>query len=81
MITNLERKKIRKSLGANYSSDVLQILCQRGVVNQLGNAHNSEYIIKVFNGKRNNEDVESAIYELVKREKAAKRKRKEILKQ
>ncbi|MEN8185531.1 MAG: hypothetical protein ABFR05_00220 [Bacteroidota bacterium] len=79
MISKSERNKIKKVIGREYSKEVLQILNERGVVNKQNKSHNSVYITKVLNGQNNNEDVEDAIYELVRRKKLAIAKRKSIL--
>lgn len=79
MISKSERNKIKKVIGREYSKEVLQILIERGVVNKQNKSHNSVYITKVLNGQNNNDDIEDAIYELVRRKKLAIAKRKSIL--
>ena len=64
MITELEQKKLRTLFRGHYTEDVLKILNTRHVLNRNGEPHNSQYIRTVFQGIRNNTDVEAAIFQL-----------------
>ena len=56
-----------------------EILNEQNLTNRLGNPYSVNHIRFVFCGTRENADIENAIYELVNRKKAAKKKREEIL--
>ncbi len=82
MITELEQKKLRILFRGHYTEDVLKILNKRHVLNRNGEPHNSQYIRTVFQGIRNNPDVEAAIFQLAtlrKQDLALKESRKNNL--
>lgn len=80
MISKTQKKKLKNILGRDYSKDVLKILDENGAVNRLGNPYNTGYIIWVFNGERNNHDVEEAIFKLYENKIIDLNQRKAILK-
>ena len=61
MITELERKQLKTLFQSHYTDDVLKILSERKVSNRNGKPHNAKYIRMVFQGVRQNSDIESAI--------------------
>ena len=69
MIQKTEQKQLKTILGAHYAEDVFDILKEAGITNKNGVSHNPEYIRKVFQGQRENMDVERAIYTLGQRKK------------
>lgn len=69
MITELEQKKLRTLFRGHYTEDVLIILNNKHILNRNKEPHNSQYVRMVFQGIRNNTDIEAAIWQL-----AAKRK-------
>lgn len=64
MITELERKQLKELFQGHYAEDVLEILSRRKVLNRNGEPHNVQYIRMVFQGIRNNPDIEAAIWQL-----------------
>ena len=70
MITAQFRKQFKEKLGEkfNYSPPVKLILQEIGSMNRDGNHFSSQSIRNVFNGDRNNEAIEIAIMECLKRE-------------
>jgi len=69
MITALEQKKLRALFRGHYTEDVLKILNQTHVLNRNGAPHNAQYVRMVFQGVRNNTDIEVAIYQLATKRK------------
>lgn len=76
MITELEQKELKILFQGHYTEDVLKILSVLKVLNRNGKPHNAKYIRMVFQGIRQNVDIESAIWHL-----AAIRKKKLALHQ
>ncbi|MFD2568728.1 hypothetical protein [Pseudotenacibaculum haliotis] len=66
MITETERKKLRLLFQGYYAEDVLDILEEKKITNRNGKPHNLQYIRLVFQGVRNNSDIEVAIWQLAK---------------
>lgn len=64
MITESEQKKLRALFQGHYADDVLRILNDRHILNRNGEPHNTQYIRMVFQGVRNNTDIEAAIWQL-----------------
>jgi hypothetical protein len=64
MITELEQKKLRTLFRGHYADDVLKILNNQHILNRNGEPHNTQYVRMVFQGIRNNTDIESAIWQL-----------------
>ena len=58
MITEIERKELRQLFQGYYADDVLQILKEKEITNRNGNSHSIPYIRMVFQGVRNNADIE-----------------------
>jgi len=70
MITENEQIEFKKIIGAHYVDDVSEILMNKGIRNRNnGMPYSNSYIYKVFNGIRNNEDVEAAIVQLAAQKK------------
>ncbi len=64
MITALEQKKLQTLFRGHYTEDVLKILNSKHVLNRNGAPHNAQYVRMVFQGVRNNIDIEAAIFQL-----------------
>ena len=62
MISKTEKKRLKKILGSHYTTLVQEELQNKGVVNQNNNPHSANQIIGVFNGIREHEQIEEAIY-------------------
>lgn len=72
MITKNEQIQLKEIIGAHYSDDVLDILNNKAIRNKNGHPHSAEYVRIVFQGVRENEDVEAAIWQLAELKKAEK---------
>lgn len=64
MITEKQRKELKKVLGYHYTNDVLKILKKRGITNKKGTAYGRSMIRNVYNGLNENKEIENAIMEL-----------------
>ena len=64
MITGSEQKQLKALFQGRYTEGVLKILSNKNICNRNGEPHNAKYIRMVFQGIRNNADIESAIWEL-----------------
>ncbi|WP_298510617.1 hypothetical protein [uncultured Kordia sp.] len=64
MITEKQRKELKKALGYHYTDDVLKILKKRGVTNKKGAPYGRSMIRNVYNGLNGNKEIENAIMEL-----------------
>ena len=64
MITEIERKELRELFQGYYTDDILEILKEKKVTNRNGKSHSIPYIRMVFQGVRNNADIEAAIWQL-----------------
>ncbi len=64
MITEQEYQSLKQVLGGRYTRDVLAILSRKNITNQNGEPHNPKYIRMVFQGIRENLDIEQALLEL-----------------
>ena len=84
MITEIERKELRQLFQGYYADDVLAILKEKKITNRNGNLHSLPYIRMVFQGVRNNADIEAAIWELASERtqeiEAQKLRKQQILK-
>ncbi len=84
MITKNEQIHLKKILGSHYTASVLKNLMAKKICNKNGLPHNAKYIRMVFQGLRNNEEIETAIWELALYKKNAlndlNRKKEIILK-
>lgn len=69
MVTKTEQKQLKIIFGAYYTEDVFNILHEAGITNRNGELHTQEYIRKVFQGLRENKDIEKAIWMLALRKK------------
>ena len=69
MITEIERKELRQLFQGYYADDVLAILKEKKITNRNGKSHNLQYIRMVFQGVRNNPDIEAAIWQLASERK------------
>ena len=69
MITEIERKELRQLFQGYYADDVLEILKENKVTNRNGRSHSIPYIRMVFQGVRNNADIEAAIWQLASERK------------
>jgi hypothetical protein len=82
MISEVEQKELKQLIGHQYSVEVQELLESKSIRNRNGHPHSLEYIRMVFQGHRQNQDVEAAIWELAKQKKqyaAAILKQKEKL--
>ncbi|MBL4605549.1 MAG: hypothetical protein JKY02_07800 [Flavobacteriaceae bacterium] len=80
MITEIERKELRKLFQGYYAENVLEILQEKKLKNRNGKPYNIQYIRIVFQGVRKNLDIEDAIWQLAN-EKREEIERKEFQKQ
>lgn len=69
MIAKHEQKLLKRYLGPQYSKNVLKILSKKRVKNKRGQPHTASYVRMVFQGFRNNADIENAIWELANKNK------------
>jgi hypothetical protein len=76
MITEIERKELRQLFQGFYADDVLEILKEKKVTNRNGKSHSLPYIRMVFQGVRNNLDIEAAIWQLASERKKEIEQRK-----
>ena len=82
MITEIERKELRELFKGYYADDVLEILKEKKMTNRSGKSHCILYIRMVFQGVRNNQDIEDAIWQLAserKQEIEAKKLQKQLI--
>lgn len=80
MISKHEQKQLKRFLGAQYSKRVLDILSHKGIKNKQGKPHTAAYIRMVFQGLRNNAEIENAIWELANQNKDVLFKRRHLKK-
>ena len=76
MITEIERKELRQLFQGYYADDVLEILKEKKITNRNGDPHSLPYIRMVFQGVRNNLDIETAIWQLASERKREIEQRK-----
>ena len=69
MITELEQKKLKALFRSHYTEEVLKILSERKICNRNGKPHNAKYIRMVFQGVRQNPNIESAIWQVATNKK------------
>ena len=69
MITELEQKKLKALFRSNYTEEVLKILSERKICNRNGKPHNAKYIRMVFQGVRQNPNIEAAIWQVATNKK------------
>jgi hypothetical protein len=84
MIAKKEREAFKKIFGNHYTDDVKAVLIKNEVKDTSNKTHSSTMIRQVFNGLRNHEEIELAIYKAAENKiiskKAIARKRNKILK-
>lgn len=84
MISSKEKNALKKILGEHYTSNVIELLEKKGIKDAFSKTHSSEMIRQVFNGYRENIEIEEAILEAAsiekKRQKELARKKKQLLK-
>ncbi len=64
MITKNEQKRLKPIIGSHYTAAILKILMAKRIHNKNGRPHNATYIRMVFQGFRNNKEIENAIWKL-----------------
>ncbi|PQJ80596.1 hypothetical protein [Polaribacter porphyrae] len=64
MITELEKKELKSIFQGHYTEDVLKVLNNKSILNRNGEPHNAQYIRMVFQGVRQNSDIEAAIWQV-----------------
>lgn len=64
MITKNEQKRLKPIIGSHYTAAVLKILSAKRIRNKNGLPHNATYVRMVFQGFRNNKEIENAIWKL-----------------
>lgn len=82
MITSSQRKKLKKLLSTDYVSEVLEVLKKKGVTSKNNTEYSESTIRMIFNGHRENVDIEDAIlevYDTRKKEQQEREKRKSDL--
>ncbi|MFV9552052.1 hypothetical protein [Algibacter sp. PT7-4] len=84
MISKEENSRLKEVLGNHYTSLVLAELKKRGVVNKNNKPHTANQVRVVFNGGREHEKIEEAIYSaaetVIATKLLKKAKREKILK-
>lgn len=80
MITEIERKELRKLFQGYYAEGVLDLLEEKEIKNRNKKPYSIQYIRMVFQGVRKNLDIESAIWELAS-ERKKEFKKKELQKE
>lgn len=78
MITEKEKKKIVKVLGHRYVAPVKRALRELNMFNAKGEEHSNSMVTNVMNGVAH-EDIETAIYEAVKKKKEELKARRALL--
>jgi len=63
MLTDLDKEILRPVLGKRYSAEVLKILQEQNKTKGNGTPYGNSTVTAVFNGSRNNVDIELAIWE------------------
>ena len=81
MITPQDKAKIKALFGGRYSREIKELLDKKELKNKDGNYHSSVMIRSVMNGLKRHEDIETAIFELVKEKQELKKARQRILNQ
>ena len=69
MITELEQKQLKTLFRGHYTEDVLKILNSQQIRNRNGHPHNAQYVRMVFQGIRQNADIEGVIWQLAMKRK------------
>lgn len=77
MITETEKKEIKKVLGSRYTTEILDVLRDKDIKSKFGEAYSSSYIRSVLNGNSNNIVIENIIFELYKKKKKQQTKNKQ----
>lgn len=80
MITEQQTEMLKKVLKKGYAAEVQIRLQEKGIKNKAGNEFDYRTISDVFNGRRENDDIETAIFDLFKEKKAVIDSRDELLK-
>ena len=73
MITSDHKKKLKKLLKGDYSSDVIALLQAKKIFNKEGKPFSKAMIRSVFNGYVENIAIEEAIFEIYKSRKEAEK--------
>lgn len=74
MITKNEQKQLKPIIGSHYTAAVIKILLTKKIRNKNGFPHNATYVRMVFQGLRNNKEIENAIWKLAVHKKTAIKK-------
>ncbi len=84
MITNSDRQVLRPLIGHRYTVKIKEILKEFQVKTTSGEEYSPQFITHVFNGRFENQGIETAFFELADRNKTIIQKneklRKKILK-
>ena len=78
MISKSEQIQLKQYLGAQYSGKVLKMLNRKGIKNKHGKPHTAAYVRMVFQGLRNNPEIENTIWELAHLKKEALYRKKKL---
>lgn len=78
MITKTERKKLKKYLKDDYSSEISSMLEEKGIRNRYGNPYTNQYIRVIFSGKRTNMIIEKMFFDLYSQRKEQVEQLKQI---
>jgi|GEM_PF-1837681 len=78
MITKTERKKLKKYLKDDYSSEISSMLEEKGIRNRYGNPYTNQYIRVIFSGKRTNMIIEKMFFDLYNQRKEQVEQLKQI---
>lgn len=79
MITTEQQERLKKLLKKGYAAEVGVLLQQRGVKNLAGNDYDYRTISAVFCGNRENQEIESAIFDLYKSKQSVIDERNQLL--
>jgi len=84
MISKREKNRLKKILGNHYTQAVLEELDKKQILNQNLQPHSKNFIRMVFNGLKEHQEIEQAIYAaaqtIIIKTKEEKAKRNQILK-
>jgi len=81
MITQKEQIQLREIIGTHYTDAVLDYLNSKGERNRNGHPYSPEYVRMVFQGVRNNTDIENAIWQVAAQKKKEAKKAEKLKKQ
>lgn len=81
MITKKQKINLKSFIGNNYAKEVLDILNKKNILSRNNQPYSESFVRMVFNGYRENLDIEDAIFLLYKNRKRNYRVREEAKEQ